>query len=283
MSLSADVVDGNVQISESSQKKERTTGSELGKEDFLLLLVTQMQYQDPLNPTDNTQYVSQLAQFSELEQMTNLNSTTVNNSAYTLVGKEVLIQQTSPTGEIQEVQGTVQYVTIRNGDAYVAVNGDEYAFEDVVQVIDDNYLISTYIPSVAQQSLEFHHQESKDVTISGVSLGSNGYQATSFAIVLMDAYNQSTAIDSKYLTYNKGTVTIDREALKDVEAGKYTVAFVFDDANETIDYANVSLTIKGIIEKTEEDASSGDSSTDSSTDGDSVEDGSTTEESAEVE
>jgi len=54
MSFIADVVDGKVDISESSQSKERKVGSQLGKDDFLLLLVTQMKYQDPLEPTDNT-------------------------------------------------------------------------------------------------------------------------------------------------------------------------------------------------------------------------------------
>ena len=64
MSSIADVVNGKLNISESSQETERKVGSELGKEEFLQLLVTQMKYQDPLEPTDNTEYVSQLAQFS---------------------------------------------------------------------------------------------------------------------------------------------------------------------------------------------------------------------------
>jgi flagellar hook assembly protein FlgD len=53
-----------------------STGSIPGadKETFLKLLVTQIQNQDPLNPTDSTQFVTQLAQFSELEQMTNVNT-----------------------------------------------------------------------------------------------------------------------------------------------------------------------------------------------------------------
>jgi len=51
-------------------------GGELGKDAFLQLLVTQMQYQDPLSPMDNTDMIAQLAQFSALEQMNNLNSTT---------------------------------------------------------------------------------------------------------------------------------------------------------------------------------------------------------------
>ena len=48
--------------------------SNLGKEEFLKLLVTQLEYQDPLDPMDNTQFVAQLAQFSSLEQMQNLNT-----------------------------------------------------------------------------------------------------------------------------------------------------------------------------------------------------------------
>lgn len=46
----------------------------MGKDDFLQLLVTQMQNQDPLNPMDNSEFASQLAQFSSLEQMTNVNT-----------------------------------------------------------------------------------------------------------------------------------------------------------------------------------------------------------------
>src|SRR4051812_36273555 len=46
----------------------------LGKQDFLTLLVTQMRYQDPLQPQDNTAYVAQLAQFSQLEGTQNINT-----------------------------------------------------------------------------------------------------------------------------------------------------------------------------------------------------------------
>jgi flagellar basal-body rod modification protein FlgD len=275
-SLVADVTESNgtytVDISESSQQTERTTGSELGKEDFLLLLVTQMQYQDPLDPADNTEYVAQLAQFSELEQMTNLNTTANNNSAYTLVGKDVLVQQTTSTGDIQEVQGKVDYVTIKNGDAYVSIDGSDYAYDDIVQVIDSSYLISTYAPSVAQQSLEFLHGDPQDVKITGIDLGSNGYEAASFAVILVSSDNQTTAIDTKYLTYKNNTLTIDRDALASTLAGKYTVAFVFDDANQTMDYSNVTLTVKGIIQQTED--TSADDSTSDSTDGDTSEESS---------
>ncbi len=81
-------------------KKDRNeTGNILGKEDFLTLLVAQLQNQDPLNPDDPTEFTAQLAQFSSLEQLFNLNdsmngvATAVSDSqklsALSLIGKEV--------------------------------------------------------------------------------------------------------------------------------------------------------------------------------------------------
>ncbi|MDQ7817310.1 MAG: flagellar hook capping FlgD N-terminal domain-containing protein [Melioribacteraceae bacterium] len=77
----------------------------LGKDDFLKLMIQQLKNQDPLNPLDGTEYASQLAQFSSLEQLTNLNSSitksmdinylltqSINNTMIaTLIGKEVKI------------------------------------------------------------------------------------------------------------------------------------------------------------------------------------------------
>jgi Flagellar hook capping protein len=234
-------------IPESSQDTTRKPGAELGKEDFLMLLVTQIQYQDPLEPANNTEFVAQLAQFSALEQMSNLNTTANNNTAYSLVGKEVLVREVTSTGEYNEVQGRVDYVTLKNGEAYVTINGQDFAYDDIVKVIDQDYLISMYLPSVPKQSHEFIHHDPQDLKITGIDLGSHGYEASSFAVALINSVTQeATAIDKKYLSYKDGVLTIDREALETVDAGKYDIAFVFDDANKTMVYDNVSLEIKGI-------------------------------------
>ena len=81
--------------------------SQLGKDDFLRLLVTQLANQNPLSPVQDQEFVAQLAQFSSLEQLENLNETmtsslvldqAVNNSLATnLIGKEVLVEGNSAT------------------------------------------------------------------------------------------------------------------------------------------------------------------------------------------
>lgn len=70
--------------------------SALGKDAFLQLLVTQMQYQDPLDPQDNGEYLAQLAQFSALEQMTNVSEGLTNVSALVSnIDTSVLVGQLS--------------------------------------------------------------------------------------------------------------------------------------------------------------------------------------------
>ena len=81
------------------QKVERNGGGELGKDDFLKLLIAQLSAQDPLDPMGAQDFSAQLAQFSGLEQMTNVNTNleiiqkletaSQNNSALNLIGKTV--------------------------------------------------------------------------------------------------------------------------------------------------------------------------------------------------
>lgn len=120
--------------------KTKKSNDALDKEAFLQLLVAQMQYQDPLEPTSNTEYISQLATFSELEAMTNLNDSMAIQRASQLVGQKVTIQTTSATtGETSSAEGTVDYVRVENGKAYLVIDEQPYAIDDLSTIMTDEY------------------------------------------------------------------------------------------------------------------------------------------------
>jgi flagellar basal-body rod modification protein FlgD len=96
----------------------------LGKDDFLKILVAQLQNQDPTQPMDDTQFISQMAQFSALEQMQQLNTAFGFSQAYALLGRSVAAQVTDENDQPVTVTGTVDGVTTIRGMPYLYINGD---------------------------------------------------------------------------------------------------------------------------------------------------------------
>lgn len=130
----------------SSSNSSTQAGGALDKDAFLQLLVAQMQYQDPLEPTDNTEYISQLATFSSLEEMQNINQSMTEGNAYSLVGKHVFVKVTSDkTGETFYDHGMVEYIMRENGKVYVSVNDSLYNIEDLDTVADSDYYNATTV------------------------------------------------------------------------------------------------------------------------------------------
>ena len=116
------------------------TGSTLGYDQFLQLLCAEMQYQDPLEPTSNTDYVAQMATFSQLEATLSLTETQENANASNLVGKQVILKVTSETtGQTSYVDGRVDYVMYENGEVYLSVNDQLYPASTLDTVADSEY------------------------------------------------------------------------------------------------------------------------------------------------
>jgi len=109
---------------------------ELGKDDFLNLLIAQLKNQDPLNPMKDQEFIAQLATFSSLEQVSNMNKNlekflkqqSYQNAtvASTMIGKEI----TSIEGE----KGVVASVKIEDSGVYLSVNGKNIAFNDIKEI-----------------------------------------------------------------------------------------------------------------------------------------------------
>lgn len=144
MSVSAQVIDGVLQqkVNGTEEKKtsKATNSSTMDKDAFLQLLVAQMKYQDPLEPTSNTEYISQYATFSELEQMQNMSATLELSRAANLVGQTVVVESTDDNGRTTSDMGVVDYISYENSKAMVWVNGSSYSLDDVVEVADAEYI-----------------------------------------------------------------------------------------------------------------------------------------------
>jgi len=91
----------------------------LGKEDFMKLLITELQNQNPLEPLDSKEYILQLSQFSTLEQIQNLNLQIASLSAINTIGKYA-----RAINDGFEVSGFVKGVVFEN-DRYVVLISDE--------------------------------------------------------------------------------------------------------------------------------------------------------------
>ena len=121
-----------------TSKTDTASGTDsLGKDDFLKLLLVQMENQDPLNPMDNTAMIAQLAQFSSLEQMKNLNT-----QLQTFRQEQSLLSSTALTGKMASltmndgtvVEGTIDKVRVEDGKTILTIGDTEYNMEDVVSI-----------------------------------------------------------------------------------------------------------------------------------------------------
>ncbi len=116
----------------------REIKQELGKDDFLKLLLTQLSHQDPLSPMQNNEFIAQMAQFSSLEQMTNMNteftklaSVLTDSRSAEYLGKTVDINYGDET-----ITGIVD-AAVRGETPRVRVNGSFYDMSQIATIYDN--------------------------------------------------------------------------------------------------------------------------------------------------
>lgn len=125
-----------VSTPQDSSTTSRIPQKTLNQQDFLKLLTVQLSQQDPMKPADDTSFIGQMAQFSALQQSTQM-ATTMNNlqtsvdlsSASTMLGRSVTVKDT--TGN---VSGTVSGVDASDGTPKVMINGKSYSLSSILNV-----------------------------------------------------------------------------------------------------------------------------------------------------
>lgn len=240
MSAIANVTDGILEQTEAitTTNIKKTGTSELGKDAFLQLLVTQMKNQDPLNPSSDTEFVAQLATFSQLEQLQNLSLASEKSQAFSLVGKDVIVQSEDSSGKKTEVSGTVDYISMSGSKIYLSINGNLHNLDDLVSVIDYTYLVEKGSPSITDPyKLEYNAENPADVSFD-VNLGEGGLVASQVAVVI-----SNNMIDSSNVTLDGSKVTVKKEALSELSNGTYSITVVFNDPNYTTVSDKITLTV----------------------------------------
>ena len=154
--LNTITTNGVTSTAAASSTTSTTKSNDLDKNAFLQLLCTQMKYQDPLDPQDNSEYLSQLAQFSSLEQMTNVStamsklSTIVDNIDSSLlvgqlsgmIGKEVQWSSTATVTDasgnaIKDSSGNIQTVTTKHTGKVAGVSISDGSPSLIVTATED--------------------------------------------------------------------------------------------------------------------------------------------------
>ena len=128
-------------FNKSLQKQGRKINNTLGKDDFLKLLIVQLENQDPTKPVDDKEFIAQLAQFSSLEQMTEMNSALLKlianyktDLSYSLLGKQVDVLDRSIGNQ---VSGVVTEINFTAEGPQISFNGLSYSINDVTRVTVD--------------------------------------------------------------------------------------------------------------------------------------------------
>ena len=125
----------------------REWNNDLDRNAFLNLLMTQLRFQDPLNPMDDREFIAQMAQFTALEQMQQLNSAFNRFQAFNMIGQSVFgITRDSVTSQLREVSGRVDSVRVINNEPWLVIgrgaNEQMLRARDVQFVLDDSLALT---------------------------------------------------------------------------------------------------------------------------------------------
>lgn len=159
---------------EKEKKVENAPNNDLDKMAFLRLLTTQLANQDPLNPMEDREFIAQLAQFSALEQMQNLNKTVENLGTEILTSMEMLNTNQLQANvqlikEVMNIRKAMEsYLGLEPGPEEVDIEELRYKIEMANELTEENYTVESWAllqEAIMKAMLVLENEEAKDVEI----------------------------------------------------------------------------------------------------------------------
>ncbi|MDU9692493.1 MULTISPECIES: flagellar hook assembly protein FlgD [Priestia] len=136
-------ITSDLYLSNRETQVKQTGNSSLGKDDFLKLLIAQLQNQDPMNPMEDKDFIAQMAQFSSLEQMTNmstsLNTFVTQSQASPILKGSELIGKTAAwlDEEGNKKQGVISTASVKNNEISFTINDENHtvlSLNDILEI-----------------------------------------------------------------------------------------------------------------------------------------------------
>ncbi|WP_281887629.1 flagellar hook assembly protein FlgD [Paenibacillus sp. YYML68] len=121
-------------------RAETKTGTnQLGKDQFLKILITQLKHQDPTQPLQDKEFIAQMAQFTSVEQLTNMGNEMklLRQSlgfASGLIGKEISWSYLDADGNELTRSGLVESITMNQTEQFAKVNGENISLSNITQI-----------------------------------------------------------------------------------------------------------------------------------------------------
>jgi len=109
-------------------------GNTLDVDGFMKIMVAQLTNQDFMNPVDDTQFVTQMAQFSMMQQMSDMTSNMKNNYMLSLVGQTVTCAKFNVSGNVVKETGKVERIVLAENDYSIYVNGEKFSLSQIMEL-----------------------------------------------------------------------------------------------------------------------------------------------------
>jgi len=122
-----------------SNTQRKTGSSTLGKDDFLKILMTQLANQDPMQPMQDRDFIAQMAQFTSVEQLTNMSNELKLlrqslGATSNLIGMQVSWIGRGEDGSSGPLTGIVDSIIVRDGTHYATVHGEQLPLDSIIRV-----------------------------------------------------------------------------------------------------------------------------------------------------